>query len=151
MKIVFITLVTILMGVWSHPSFAADSIVILKATVQIPMVKGHPAKGSITLQNNSSEDIILTQISLSHAQRVEIHESVMENEVSKMLKLENLSIKAGETLDMGERSLHFMVFGLDKNLSVGNVINGKFEFLKLENIYNEFKIVKLEMNSHKMY
>jgi hypothetical protein len=61
------------------------------------------------------------------ADRVEIHQSVMAEGVTRMEKLEMVSIPAGETLVLAPKGIHVMLFE-PANLTEGSPVPMELEF-----------------------
>ncbi len=125
------------------PSHGGEDIIVIKAAIQMPMVKGHPAKGLVVIENNSLDDDVLMGAYIEKTLRVEIHESLIEAGISKMRKIEGTSIKAGDILDFENSHTHFMIFGLSKDLQEGDIISGKLIFKNSSEIATNFKLIKL--------
>ncbi len=73
--------------------------------------------GYLTLTNNSDVAIRITSVSSPQVGSVEIHETVIEDEISRMRPVRVLVVGAGETLRMQRGGLHLMMRSLDEQTS----------------------------------
>ncbi len=96
------------------------------------MLPGQAAAGGfITLSNEGKEDDRLVSASSPTADRVEIHEMTMENDVMKMRQLKDgLPIKAGETVELMPGGLHMMFFGVKNPYRAGDTVPVTLTFEK---------------------
>lgn len=79
--------------------------------------------GYLTLNNVSNSDITLIGAKSAVASRVEFHDHEMKNGVMKMFKVEQLTIKANQSLVFESGGLHLMFLGLkDTNTDQKTII-----------------------------
>jgi len=81
------------------------------------------AAAYLTLTNSGNQALNVTGVSSDAAKRVELHLSVVENDVAKMLKQDSIVIPAGETLEFKHGSYHVMLMGLTAPLRAGSSLN----------------------------
>ena len=92
---------------------AKAGIAVSDARIVLPVVSGRPGAIYLTLDNSSDKDAKLAAIYLDGADRVELHESKMEDGAMKMDTVDGITIPAGQTVALKQGGLHAMVFGLD--------------------------------------
>ncbi len=63
----------------------------------------------MNIHNHTGKEVVLVGAVTEAAERVEIHESVMTDEMAQMKRREKVSIPAGETLVLAPRGLHLML------------------------------------------
>ncbi len=63
----------------------------------------------LELNNHSAQDIRITRVSSPELRSVEMHESVQENDISRMVKLPEVVVPAGKTLVFEPGGKHLMV------------------------------------------
>ena len=63
-----------------------------------------------TAINRTSRDLVLVSAQSNTIGRVEFHESKYENELHRMVHLEELTVPAGKTLALSPGGLHLMLF-----------------------------------------
>lgn len=81
------------------------------------------AGGFMTITNNGDTDDRLVAVASDAAQRMEIHEMAMENDVMKMRELEDgLAIPAGETVMLQPGGYHVMFMDLAGPLVAGESV-----------------------------
>lgn len=69
-----------------------------------------------------AEVIVSAAVSPDIARSVEIHNHIMDGESMRMERVDELSVAPGETIKFMPGGLHLMVFGLQKPLSEGQVV-----------------------------
>ena len=95
----------------------------------------------MSIFNNSQEDLIIKSLSSEIAKTAEIHNIVIENEIVKMKKIDNLTIKAQEAAYMQPGGMHIMLMGLDRKLEDGSSFSIFFSLDK--NVSKEVKVMVL--------
>ena len=61
------------------------------------------------LQNTSQEDIVISEVESSSFDSVMLHETIVENELTSMEHLENITIPAGQSLALAPMGKHLML------------------------------------------
>jgi periplasmic copper chaperone A len=84
--------------------------------------------GAAYMTLNSPQDSTLVYIESPAAGKVEIHSMTMNNNVMKMRKLEELSLKAGKAEKLAPGGFHLMLFDLKKPLKAGDKADFKLCF-----------------------
>jgi len=64
------------------------------------------AAGFMTLSNHSDQDVVITGASSAAFERIEIHESVIENDVAKMIRQDALTVPAKGEIELTHGSYH---------------------------------------------
>lgn len=75
------------------------------------------------LKNNGDEPVSIVSASSSVARKVELHAHVMQDEVMSMIKQDEVSIEAGQSVHFQPGGLHLMMFGLQRPLKKDETIN----------------------------
>ena len=86
------------------PPFVVTDIVITE-----PMPGKLMSAGYITLSNNTRALIKLTHIVSPNFESIEIHESIVDNGIAKMQRIDSLSIQAGSTSKLERGGKHLML------------------------------------------
>lgn len=84
--------------------------------------------GAAYMTLNSAEESTLVYVESPNAGSVEIHSMTMNNNVMKMRKLEELSLKAGKPEKLAPGGFHLMLFDLKKSLKSGEQVDFKLCF-----------------------
>ncbi len=100
--IVFLVLGLTACGAEPQPPLVASDV-----TVSGPMPR--MKAGYMTLTNNSDEAIVITRVSSPQFGRAEIHETVIEDNVSRMRPVEELTIAAGDAVSLEPGGKHLML------------------------------------------
>lgn len=74
------------------------------------------------VENHSERDHFLVGGKSNIAKTVELHNHIMQGEVMRMEKQEQVKIPAGETVRFQPGGLHLMIFGLKAPLTEGQVV-----------------------------
>ena len=99
--------------------------------------------GYMKIENESNKQDVLQSVSnVSFAERVEIHEMIMENQVMKMRPLKNgLTIKGDSEVYLKPSGYHIMFIGLKEPVVKGKKYKATLNFKNAGSIDIEFKAV----------
>jgi copper(I)-binding protein len=78
--------------------------------------------GYVTIVNGTSADEQLTGVSSSRAERVEMHEMIMDGAVMRMRTAASLTIPAHGQLELAPSGRHLMFFGVSQRFATGEEI-----------------------------
>lgn len=95
----------------------ADMPMISDMKVMAPPPGSKVTAGFLTINNVGSDTLVISGVSSTAIPRIEMHESVIKNDIASMVKQEQLSIPAGETLELKHGSYHLMLMDLDTTLT----------------------------------
>jgi len=84
-------------------------LVASDVSIRKPMPGMNMSAGYLTLTNNTSQSIIITHVTSPQFGSVEMHESVLEDGVSRMYALGNLTILPGHTVRFEPGGKHLML------------------------------------------
>jgi copper(I)-binding protein len=105
--------------------------------IEINNIWARPTMGEVyntaiymDIKNNSSTHDVLTKATTEITDKVEIHKTVHENGVSKMLSVDKLSIPANAEINLVPGGIHIMLFKVKYPLKAGDKINLTLEFEK---------------------
>ena len=68
--------------------------------------------GYLTLTNNSDRGITITEVTSPDFAAIEMHESILDDGISRMVELGELTIAAGATVKFEPGGKHLMLMGL---------------------------------------
>ena len=91
-------------GSSDKPPVVATDIVITE-----PMPGKSMSAGYVTLTNNTRASIELTHVLSQEFESIEMHESIVENGIAKMRRIDSLSIPAGSTAKLEPGGKHLML------------------------------------------
>lgn len=80
------------------------------------------AAGFMTLGNHSDQDVVITGATSEAFDRIEIHESVIENDVARMIRQETLTVPAQGEVELAHGGFHLMLMGIREPLQPGQEI-----------------------------
>ena len=104
--------------------------------------------GYLEITNNGSETDYLVSGSVDFAERVEIHEMSMVNDVMKMRHLEDgLPIPPGETVALEPGSYHVMFLGMTKPLTAGEAVDVTLTFKNAGDVTLKMPVAKVGARS----
>lgn len=84
----------------------------------------------LTIQNSGSQSDRLVSATSQVAQSVEIHQSLVQNNVASMLKLDTLALPAKSTIQFQPGGYHLMLIGVNRALNPGDKISLSLQFEK---------------------
>ena len=90
-------------------SESGPPLVISELEVTRPMPGASMSAGYFLLENRSKEDITITRVDSAQFGRVEVHETILENDVSKMRRLNALTIPANGSVRLERGGKHLML------------------------------------------
>ena len=85
------------------------ALVASDVTITQPMAGMGMSAGYLTLTNNSAETITITRVSSPQYASVELHESVVDDGVARMRRLEKIEIPAGKNTVLAPGGKHLML------------------------------------------
>lgn len=102
----YIGLVALVLGACS-----SDQPALTAANIDIPPpIPGfNMGAAYLTLTNNSDQDITITRVSSPELHAIAMHESILEDGVSRMVKLQQVDIAAQQSVTFERGSKHLML------------------------------------------
>lgn len=85
-------------------------LVVTDVAVLEPMAGMDMTAGYFVLENRGNETIRVTAVSSPQFGRIEMHETVVENDVARMRPLEEIVIAPGERVVFEPGGMHLMLF-----------------------------------------
>lgn len=116
-----------LLGTLTISFVHADDKSVLPIQIRHAYVNSVPPVAKVTagyfeMTNIGDTTIILTAISSSTAEKIELHRSVIVNGRMTMHKLMSLKIAPGEKIKLEPGGMHLMLWGLDRSLRSGSLV-----------------------------
>ncbi|MDJ0812135.1 MAG: copper chaperone PCu(A)C [Woeseiaceae bacterium] len=87
----------------------APPVVATDVVVKRPMPGMQMSAGYLTLRNNSDTDIAIDRVTSPQFGKVEMHETVIEDGVSRMRALGEVSVPAGSAVEFKPGGKHLML------------------------------------------
>ena len=94
----------------------APPLVASDVVVKPPMPGMKMTAGYLTLHNNTGEDITIDRVTSPQFGSVEMHETIIEDGVSRMSRLDEVVLPAGEAVQFEPGGKHLMLMRPDENL-----------------------------------
>lgn len=110
-----------------RPATGEPVVEVEEAWVRLPAVPGRPAAGYFTLRAYNA-DIRLVRVQSGDAERVELHDTRMEDGVMRMVPLDDAVIPQGRELSFEPGGAHAMLFGVADGVRPGGRIALTFTF-----------------------
>lgn len=79
--------------------------------------------GYLRVKNNSDNEIILQSISAKDFERVEMHKTITQDGVARMIKQTSIKIPAKGNVSFQRGGLHLMLMGPKRKLKRGDTVN----------------------------
>ena len=112
---------------------ASAGITVRDAWVR-PADVGDTTSAYLTIENLTTNAMILMEAQSPAAERVEFHQTTIENDFARMTMLEDLNVAAGETLQIAPPGTHLMLVGLNRDLVEGEAVPLRLTFVTGETI-----------------
>jgi len=143
------------MAAMPAPAFVPAQIGELEITAGAikAMTPGQPVGGGyLTIVNKGASDDRLVSVSLAAgAERVELHEMSMQNEVMIMRKLnDGIVLPAGQTVEMKPGGLHMMLLGVAAPFKAGSVVHATLAFEKAGSVDIDIPVVDMRPGAKAM-
>jgi len=97
-------------------------LVATDITAYAPMPGTGMAVAYLELRNESDSPIVIARISSPEFARVELHESIVKNGISRMVRLDNPVIDAGSSLLMQPGGKHLMLMEPQGPVAAGSTL-----------------------------
>lgn len=101
-----------------------DVLLVKDVVVNLSPVDGNPSSGYATIQG-APKDVTLVSVTADDVMRMEMHETVEEDGMTKMQNLEKALIPAGGTVKFEPGGKHLMIWGIGG----GSVAQGTLKML----------------------
>jgi len=163
----FLTLLTIVICFYSQNAFSNDKeihskevnnktsqsvetkiVEIKNAKIRAPIPGMANTVGYMTLTNISDKDVLLVAAKSSISEKVEFHDHIMTTGVMKMVKLDDLTLKANETKTFETGGLHLMFIGLDHSKAMQKAVNVTFVFSDGSEQVGVFSVKSIHQHHH---
>ncbi|MBN66367.1 MAG: hypothetical protein CMM94_02220 [Rickettsiales bacterium] len=119
----------VLDGLSTQPNNANASDIELKAFWSPPTIAASRVGIAYGTIHNMGEDIVtLTAVKSDKAESVELHTTMMENDIMQMRKVDTLDIQPNGHATLAPGGLHIMLIGLKDALEAGNSFPLTLEF-----------------------
>lgn len=102
-------------------------VVVEDAFITLPPVAGRPGAGYFTLRSRHGP-ARLVSVSSQHAERIELHETVTVDGVTRMQPIDEVTFSPGQPARFEPGGRHLMLFGVDAELEAGQHIALLFRF-----------------------
>ena len=86
-----------------------------------PTVPSQSATG-VFMRLTAERDVVLTGLSSPVAGVVQVHEMSMDKDIMRMRPVDQLALKAGQTIELKSGGLHIMMMELKMQIKVGEVV-----------------------------
>ena len=123
-KILTITLILLLIGC---DSLKTSDLIFNDLTVYAPRAGNRVTAGFTNITNNSPDTITINSISSPQFNVVEIHETIMNNGIASMIKINTLTILEKQSVSLKPGGKHLMLIDPVKRISEGEEIRLIFE------------------------
>jgi copper(I)-binding protein len=133
----------------THSHSDSNALQNVKGAFTISSVWARPStppnhNSAIYLKIHNDTDMdsqFVTASAIGVAKTVELHDSFVDQKgVSRMIKLDNLTIPAHTTVELKPGKMHIMLFGLQKTLTIGDKFKLKLQFASHEPIEVEVEV-----------
>lgn len=84
-------------------------LVATEISIKAPMPGMQMSAGYLTLTNNTAEEITITEVTSAEFASIQMHETVIEDDVAKMRQLEAVVVPAGASVEFKPGGKHLML------------------------------------------
>ena len=129
-------------------SRASDELIISNAWVRATPPGKMMTAGYAAIENVSRDVITITGVSAEVAGHSSLHETRVERDRSTMRPVAQLSIKAGERVNLEPGGLHIMLMKLSEPLSDGQSIDICLELENNDSLCSAFSVARYRKAAH---
>lgn len=119
---------------------AQADIIINHAYVNAPPPMAKVTAGFFQLENHGHETVRLTHFSSPAAGKVELHATIEEDGMSKMVPQDGIDIPSHGSLKLQHGGLHLMLMKLKQDLKPGDKVNITFGFKNGDELTQSFEV-----------
>ncbi|AGH94471.1 copper chaperone PCu(A)C [Pseudobdellovibrio exovorus] len=105
----------------------ANPITVEGAYIYKPLQGSRATAGYGTFKNTGKDDITIAIVSLDGFKAVELHETVSEDGMMKMKKVDSFVVKKGGSFELKPGGNHIMLFDANKEFKEGETLNVVFK------------------------
>jgi hypothetical protein len=107
---------------------AGPPLTISNVVVFEPLPGTNMTAGYLTLANNSNQPIAIDKVTSPQFARVEMHETVIQDDVARMVALAPLIIKRHSSVQFEPGGKHLMMFDSTKEIMRGMPVTVEFHY-----------------------
>lgn len=122
MAILLRALLSVGLGLFAFGACAAGEVRILDPWVQAAPPNAKVLAAYLELHNGGTKTQVVTAVSSPFFERVEIHRTIVDQNMASMELLKELTILPDATITLKPGGLHFMLIGARKKLKVGDTV-----------------------------
>ena len=122
------------------PNTAISEIVVKNAWVRAAPAGSKTMAAYMLIDNQGSQRMSSSKIIANGFEKTELHRSIIDDNITKMKKLENISINGSESLILEPGGLHLMLINPEKV----PIKNSKIEILMFFENENDNEVVRIE-------
>ena len=101
----------------SGPPLVASAVQVF-----LPLPGNEAAVAYFTLENSSSEPIVIATVSSPQFVLAEVHETTLKNGVARMRRIEQWTLAAGTSASLEPGGMHLMLMRPIDNLAVDSIV-----------------------------
>ncbi len=129
-------------------AFANPKIVVEHPWVQEPPPGPKTTMAGMVIKNEGDEEDVLLGVKSNIADKVELHKTIFENGVAKMIHQKEIVIPPKGKVEFKHHGYHIMLIGLKKPLKEGEKVKLTLIFKRSGEIEVEAPVVKKPMMKH---
>lgn len=127
---------------------AAQPLLFKQGIIQAPPPGAETLAGYLKIENPGKIKITINHISSSDFERIEIHETTLQNGIHKMNRLSQLVIAANSSIELKPGGLHLMLIGPRKIFYPDDLIQLQFRQTDQTEHIIEVRVQRLPSTSH---
>ena len=106
-----------------RPPLSIDGLRVLA-----PMPATDVSVGYMTIENHEDRPLVLKSVSSPQFERVEIHVTILDGDIARMQRMEQLEIGAASSVELKPGGTHLMLIGPVADVTAGTRISLQFDF-----------------------
>jgi len=106
----------------------AETVVTRDAWIREAPPVSRVLAGYVEIINNGNKDVQLVDVSSKGFSKVELHETILNNGLSKMQQQDQINIPAGSSVELKPEGMHMMLFNPVAALKAGQHVQLELHF-----------------------
>jgi len=122
---------------------SAETIIARDAWIREAPPVSRVLAGYVELINNGDKNVQLVSVTSKHFNKVELHQTILKNGVSKMQQQQSIDIPAGSSIELKPEGMHMMLFNPVSPLKAGHHVQLELYFNSKKKQVVEFSVRKV--------
>lgn len=131
------------LNISAEASGTHEGILVENCRIRYIPAKEPKAAGYMAIHNHGPEDRVLVSLSTDKAEKVEMHETLIEGNMAKMRRVEELTIPSNGSVEMKSGGYHLMFQKISPDLKFGDSVTLTLHFKNGKKVEAAAKVISI--------